>query len=82
MIYEQLFVKDYPLRPLCHEDRYMEDPGSGRCPGLGNVISLLRVSRLIHAEASDVLYGKNTFLLYALDFGDRALAFLRKISAM
>lgn len=79
MIYEQLFVKDYPLRPLCHEDRYMEIPGSGRPPDLGEAVSLLRASRLIHAEASDTLYGKNTFLLYALDFGDKALAFLRKI---
>lgn len=79
MIYEALFVKDYAIRPLCHKDRYMEPPGIGRSPGFGDAIALLRVSRLVHAEASDVLYGRNTFLLYSLDFGDAHLAFLRQV---
>lgn len=79
IIYGYLLAKDYAIRPLCHEDRYTEPPGTGRPPGLQDCISLLRVSRLIHAEASDVLYGQNTFLLYALDFGDAILAFLQKV---
>lgn len=79
MIYGFLLIKDYAIRPLCHEDRYMEPPGTGRPPGLQDCISLLRVSRLVHAEASEVLYGQNTFLLYSLDFGDAPLAFLQKV---
>lgn len=79
MVYEQLLVRDDAIRPLCHDDRHMEPPGTGRPPGLGNVISLLRVSRLVHAEAAEILYGRNAFLLYALDFGDAVLGFLRKI---
>ncbi|KAI9782406.1 MAG: hypothetical protein M1816_001904 [Peltula sp. TS41687] len=79
MIYEFLLAKDYAIRPICHEDRYTEPPGTGRPPGLQDCLSLLRVSRRVHTEASDVLYGRNTFLLYALDFGDAILAFLQKV---
>ncbi|KAI9801954.1 MAG: hypothetical protein M1825_003009 [Sarcosagium campestre] len=79
MIYHELYVQETPIRPLCHEDRYTEVTGTACPPCVGSGIALLRASRLIHAEASQVLYGKNTFLLYALDFGDQVLNFLRAI---
>ncbi|KAI9811913.1 MAG: hypothetical protein M1826_003021 [Phylliscum demangeonii] len=79
MIYELLLVKDHALRPLCSEARYMETAASARPPGLGPVIALLRVCQRVHAEASHVLYARNTFLLYALDFGDAVLAFLERV---
>ncbi|KAI9886530.1 MAG: hypothetical protein M1823_001641 [Watsoniomyces obsoletus] len=79
MVYQHLFERHDALRPLCQEDRYMEAPGTARPPGLGDVVALLRTSRRIHAEAVEVLYGRNAFLLYARDFGDAALAFLRRI---
>lgn len=81
MVYEHLFVAGDPIRPLCHEDRYTEAPGTARPPGLADAIALLRVSRLVHAEAAEVLYGRNAFLLYARDFGDQMAAFLRQIGA-
>jgi hypothetical protein len=74
-----LFVKDYAIRPLCHEDRYMEVPGTGRPPGLFDAMGLIRTCRFVHSEATEVLYGRNSFLLYALDFGEAVLAFLQQI---
>ena len=79
IIYSHLLAKDHTLRPLCREDRYFEEPGTARPLGLGDAVPLLQTSRLINAEASLTLYGKNTFLLYGLDFGDSALAFLKAI---
>lgn len=79
MIYGHLFAKDYTLRPLCREDRYFEERGTARQPGLDSAANLLRVSRLIYREASDVLYGQNDYLLYGVDFGDAVLAYLGTI---
>lgn len=79
MIYEVLLVKDYPLRPICREDRYFEERGTAHGPRLSPVIGLLRASRLIHMEASDVLYGQNHVLLYGLDFGDAVLAWFKTV---
>ena len=79
MIYGHLFIKDHPIRPLCREERYFEEPGTSQRPGLAPAINLLRTSHLISAEASDVLYGGNHFLLYGLDFGDSVLAYLQTI---
>ena len=81
MVYEYLFVLDHPIRPLCHEDRHMEPPGAGRPPALTDIIPLLRVSRLVHAEAGQVLYARNAFILYARDYGDAMVGFLRQIGA-
>ncbi len=82
IVYRHLFVRDDALRPLCHEDRYMEAPGTARPPGLADAVAVLRTSRRIHAEAIEVLYGGNAFLLYARDFGDAVLAFLRRIGSV
>ncbi|KAI9804260.1 MAG: hypothetical protein M1833_007067 [Piccolia ochrophora] len=81
MIYGHLFVRDDALRPLCREDRCMESRGTAHAPNVGQGIGLLRVNRQIHAEATEALYGKNGFLLYALDFGDGVLSFLKAIGA-
>lgn len=81
MIYKLLFIKDYPIRPLCREERYFENHGTSHRPDLEFAINLLRVCRLVNAEASDILYGRNNFLLYSVDFGDAVLAFLETIGS-
>ena len=78
-VYEYLLVLGHPIRPLCHEDRDMEPPGTGRPPALADIIPLLTVSRLVHAEAAQVLYARNAFILYAPDYGDAMVGFLRQI---
>ncbi|KAI9677047.1 MAG: hypothetical protein M1817_006886 [Caeruleum heppii] len=79
MIYDQLFVKPYPVRPLCSDTRYFELPGTTRAPGLGSTVAFLRVNRAISREACETLYRRNDFVLYNLDFGDSALAFVKNI---
>ncbi|KAI9840635.1 MAG: hypothetical protein M1837_001404 [Sclerophora amabilis] len=79
MIYKCLFVKEDDIRPLSHEDRYMEEPGSAQPPNLSSALSFLRTSRRINAEASAVLYGQNRFLIYGDDYGEVMLLFLQTI---
>ena len=79
MIYRLLFVRPYPIRPLCRDRRYFEDAETARQPGLGPAMPFLRASRLLHREAVAVLYGQNALLVYGLDFGDSVVDFLKLI---
>ena len=81
LVYRHLLLRPGPLRPLSHEDRYLEAPGTARPPGLAEAVPLLRTCRRVYAEAAEVLYGQNDFVLYALDYGDAALAFLHQIGS-
>ncbi|KAI9748817.1 MAG: hypothetical protein M4579_007108 [Chaenotheca gracillima] len=80
MIYRLLFVKENTaVRPLSHESRFFELPGTAEPPHLGGGIALLRTNRRINAEASETLYSQNKFILYSEDYGANTLTFLQAI---
>ena len=46
----------------------------------GAVLPILLLSRQIHTEAAEVLYGENVFLFHISGFAEGPLAFLKKLS--